>query len=876
MQETVSSNRAAPFCSELVRAHSYAALATLIISAVFGIMVAALFVYPDLTAGSEVATWGRLRYAHTQGIMIGWLGNAFLAFLYYAVPVLTGRAVSNITLGWVIFGLWNFVAVIPGWVLVLSGVSQPLEWAEFPLIVDAVVICALLLSAVQFLPAFFRQGLDSLYVSSWYIIGGLVFTVLAYPTGNIVPDIAAGASSAAFGGLWIHNAVGLFVTPLALAIVYYVIPASTGRPIYSHFLSMLGFWGLFFFYPLNGTHHYIFSVIPMAAQLGAIAASAFLGLVVLIVVSNLTLSMRGAGLIAKDPALRFIAASVLFYFIVSMQGASQAQMSLNQFVHFSDWVVGHSHLAMLGFATFAAIGGIVHVWQRMPNSRYNPRAIEWSFWLLFIGISLMVIDLTVAGIVQAELWQQAGPWIESVRASKPYWMLRYLSAIPVTAGFVALIYGLLTGPRGTVMGDKMSLEKATPTQPQLSASAQSPALSMAYLVTGVAGIGFFAFSMVLLGLWPAKVLDRQITETSPEFILPLSPSEKRGQALYAREGCGYCHTQQIRYLDNDMRRFGAPTLAWETQFDSPHLWGTRRVGPDLSREGGVRSQDWHFAHLYDPRSVVPSSIMPSYRSMFAGSALAPKQEARDLVAYIGSLGRARAMAWPDNDKAALGSSALDKWGQMSLNASQLNTHPASQRPLTETNYSNDVNIGSPDLQLWLENCAGCHGELGAGDGTASQWLSPMPANLRAHEYSADYVLSVLVNGKEGTSMPAWRDHSPEDLASLVALVLGLSEPDLDGEADAAMIAQGQKTYVENCVQCHGVSGQGDGFAVDRLAVQATNFRQSRPSLEYAIKVLNEGVGGTPMAPWNDRLSAAEIEAVSHFVRGFFDPQGNAQ
>ena len=196
--------------------------------------------------------------------------------------------------------------MLPGWILVLAGVSQPLEWAEFPLVVDAFVVLGLVLAAVQFLPPFFARGLESLYVSSWYIIGGLVFTLLAYPMGNIVPEFVPGASGAAFSGLWIHDAVGLFVTPLALAIIYFVIPASTGRPIYSHFLSMLGFWLLFFLYPLNGTHHYVFSVIPMAAQIGAIAASALLGVDVVIVVTNLLLSMRGAGCCRarSRPALR--------------------------------------------------------------------------------------------------------------------------------------------------------------------------------------------------------------------------------------------------------------------------------------------------------------------------------------------------------------------------------------------------------------------------------------------------------------------------------------------------------------------------------------------------------------------------------------------
>ena len=380
--------------------------------------------------------------------MLGWLGNAFFAFLYHSVPLLTGRRVTSVKLGQWIFGLWNFAVVAPGWILVLAGFSQPLEWAEFPLVIDAFVVLALLLAVVQFLPPFFARGLEDLYVSSWYIIGGLVFTLLAYPMGNFVPELVPGARGAAFSGLWIHDAVGLFVTPLALAIIYFVIPAATRRPIFSHFLSMLGFWLLFFLYPLNGTHHYVFSVIPMSAQIGAITASTLLGVDVILVVANLLLSLRGAGWFPRDPALRFVGTGTVFYLIVSIQGSVQAQMAVNQRLHFSDWVVGHSHLAMLGFASFAAAGGLIHAWQRIPWARYNPILLDWSYWLLAVGVVAMVSDLTIAGLVETRLWQSAAPWLESVRAARPYWLIRTLTFGPIGAGFVLLLAGLVTGERG--------------------------------------------------------------------------------------------------------------------------------------------------------------------------------------------------------------------------------------------------------------------------------------------------------------------------------------------------------------------------------------------------------------------------------------------
>jgi cbb3-type cytochrome oxidase subunit 1 len=103
---------------------------------------------------------------------------------------------------------------------------------------------------------------------------------------------------------------------------------------------------------------------------------------------------------------------------------------------------------MLGFATFAAAGGIIHAWQRIPWARYNPTALEWSYWLLTAGVVIMVSDLTIAGLVEAKLWQSSAPWMESVRAARPYWLIRTLSFLPIAAGFLLLLAGLVTGDRG--------------------------------------------------------------------------------------------------------------------------------------------------------------------------------------------------------------------------------------------------------------------------------------------------------------------------------------------------------------------------------------------------------------------------------------------
>ena len=392
-------------------------------------------------------------------------------------------------------------------------------------------------------------------------------------------------------------------------------------------------------------------------------------------------------------------------------------------------------------------------------------------------------------------------------------------------------------------------------------------LRMSYGTAMAAAIVFFTVSIFLLGLWPGRVLDNQISAMTPDNVYALSASETRGRAIYAREGCAYCHTQQIRYIAADMDRFGAPTLAWEGQFDKPHMWGTRRVGPDLSRAGGTRSLDWQYAHLFDPRSIVPWSIMPAYAAFFDGAANRPKQEARDLVAYLESLGRARALAWPAGEDKARSGFPDDPWVQMAL-AGDLNRHPGSTRktpwpPLAEP-ASRETG-----LQVWLAQCTGCHGFTGLGDGPGGAALQPSPANLAVHEYSTDRLAEVLWNGVTGTAMPAWRDLSRDVLAALAVTVQGLHRAEAEPEVTPEQLVLGESVYRDNCVQCHGSDGGGAGFAADRLPVQPTDFRRVRPDIGESVRVLNNGIDGTPMAPWTDRLDQDDILAVTHYLRRFY-------
>ncbi|MCV2890434.1 cytochrome-c oxidase, cbb3-type subunit II [Ruegeria aquimaris] len=102
------------------------------------------------------------------------------------------------------------------------------------------------------------------------------------------------------------------------------------------------------------------------------------------------------------------------------------------------------------------------------------------------------------------------------------------------------------------------------------------------------------------------------TVEMPDDLRPYTPLELAGREIYIREGCYACHSQMVRSLADELDRYGPYSLAAESAYDHPMLWGSKRTGPDLARLGGKYSDDWHVAHLIDPRSVVPASIMPSY------------------------------------------------------------------------------------------------------------------------------------------------------------------------------------------------------------------------------------------------------------------------
>jgi len=398
---------------------------------------------------------------------------------------------------------------------------------------------------------------------------------------------------------------------------------------------------------------------------------------------------------------------------------------------------------------------------------------------------------------------------------------------------------------------------------------------LAYLLIFIAGVGFFLLSFIALGILPGLRLADAIASHTRTDMPDYTAAELRGRRLYTSLGCALCHTQQVRFLPADVRRWGPPTEAWETRYDFPQLWGTRRIGPDLARETGVRSADWQLTHLYRPQWIVPDSVMPSFAWLFDGRPDRPTAAASDLLAYLRTLGRAQ-QSGAGKSVGPRVDAGMDPVMLMEITnlcaVPFINPHQArvnSYAPDLLHAVPNRDQLFARGSALFAQNCAGCHGVNGDGKGLAASGLLPKPINLRQHRFSTQGLARILWNGVAGSAMPAWRDFSTTDLASLTTYVQALHDTSVDmAQAPAPILARGAAVYVSKCLSCHGAQGKGNGPDGMTHVPRPANFTAMQPDTARILQVLNEGIPGTRMASWPS-LASSDKQAVSAFVRTLF-------
>jgi cytochrome c oxidase cbb3-type subunit 1 len=427
----------------LVLWYFLAALVYLFVSMSGGLMMALQLVNWNPLAGSEYLSPGRWRMAHTNAIAYGFLANSYLGALHWAIPRLTLKPVLSRSLSYFIFAAWQVVVVSTA-VGILLGQAQGVEWGETPVWIDPLALVGLALVTINFVAPIVRTP-GPLYVTLWYFMAAFVWTFLTYAMGNFMPQyFVPGTSAGAVAGLFIHDLVGLFVTPLGWGLMYYFVPILLRKPIWSHGLSLVGFWGLAFFYPLNGIHHFLYTPIPDFLEYGAIIATIAVEFVVTTVIINFFGTIWGSGrAIVTNLPIRWFYAGMVLYFVTCAQCALQVTHTFQRLIHFTDWVVGHAHLVMFGVFSMWLLGVMTYLLPRLlKHSWYSRNLCEWHFWLSLAGIVVMFLDLSMLGMFQGYYWASLQPWEASLDGSYPFWIVRLFAGLSIIAGQIVFVYNL--------------------------------------------------------------------------------------------------------------------------------------------------------------------------------------------------------------------------------------------------------------------------------------------------------------------------------------------------------------------------------------------------------------------------------------------------
>ena len=870
--------------------------------ALFGFTLALKFFQPEFLTGAAWTTFGRVRPAHVNGVTFGFLSSALVAAMFYILPRLCRAPLRHAGLAKALAWLWN-LAVVAGTLLLLGGHSQGREYAEFPWIVDVAVLAVLLLMAwVVFGTLKWREE-RKLYVSTWYYAGTMLWFPVVYLIGNVMWKVPGGALSgttdAIFNWYYGHNVLGLWFTTLGIPVWYFVIPRGVNRPLYSHLLSLIAFFSIAFFYTGVGGHHILQAPIPEWLKTVAVAMSILMFVPVLAFATNILLTMRGAAArLVHDLPLRFMTTGFFFYILVSFQGSLQSFRSTNAYTHFSQWPVGHAHLALLGGFGFLGIG-VAHWLANELTGRkaFSDSLTKGSYWILTVGFLTFFTGMTVAGLVANSAWwihMGIAPTLPMLRV---HFIVRAVGGGMVVLGAILFSFNvLLTFLKATEAHEFSAhpeLEKtASERKPSRFMRHSQENINLPVIVFG----GLVVFTLMTFMVVAMPYMGRPTLPT--ERAHPLEGLEAQGKDLYRSLGCFYCHNQFVRPQDWAM---GAQvSRRGDFFFTSPHFLGTERTGPNLAQVGGMRPTRWHHVHDRHPRQVSPASIMPEFPFLTD-----PQVDA--LVAYVQNLGSKDLE--PRHYQPVV---PLDYRGRenpyMGLMMAASKAYDAASQV-----YTGDPEKGSDFARVFEEGkaaytqkCLPCHGCSGNGEGPYARQTLTRPADLneRIARYPGDdFHFWRVSEGVPGTHMPPWGRSLKEDLiwrintfemsflGGAVRTVAGdISDKEGIAFADRTGIAppiagtredfeQGRALYALYCAQCHGEKGDGKGPAAygepgGYIRPEPAVFPETGHDFtrygQYVWKV-REGVPTTNMPPWREALSDEEIYAVIFYIQRFADP-----
>ncbi len=413
----------------------------LLVGTATGLLAALQLVWPDAVTSSWLS-FGRLRPIHTNTVFWGWGSMVLVGLALYIVPRTSRTPLWSPALARTALWLWH-AAVLAGLITLAAGITRgPQEYREWVWPVAVLFGAGLVANGVNLYQTVARRRIPEIYISNWYILGAFCWLTILFVTGYL-PFYQRGLGNIVIQGYYMHTAVGMWFTMLSLGVAYYLIPRLLSKPIYSYALGVLGFWTNMIFYTLIGAHHFIFSPVPWWLQTTAILFSVGMMVPVWTGSGNLLLTFNGSwSAVRRSYALPFLLVGVCFYGLASMQGTLEAFRSANVYWHFTNFTVGHSHLAMYGFVTMVAWGAVYGLLPRLTGAEPNVVSVGVHFWLAFVGLSIYVVSISAAGILQGFSWVAGESFIASVAAAEPMWLWRTVGGVLMVASHVLFAWNV--------------------------------------------------------------------------------------------------------------------------------------------------------------------------------------------------------------------------------------------------------------------------------------------------------------------------------------------------------------------------------------------------------------------------------------------------
>ncbi|MFZ2322286.1 MAG: cytochrome-c oxidase, cbb3-type subunit I [Ignavibacteriaceae bacterium] len=611
--------------NKIVRNFAIATLVWGVVGMLVGVLIASQLFAPELNFNIPFLTFGRIRPLHTNAVIFAFVGNAIFTGIYYSLPRLCKASMFSSLLSKIHFWGWQLIIVAAAITLPL-GLSSSKEYAELEWPIDIAITVIWVVFGINMIGTLLKRREKHIYVAIWFYLATWVTVAVLHIVNSFEIPVTLFKSYSMYAGVqdalvqwWYgHNAVAFFLTTPYLGLMYYYLPKAANRPIYSYKLSIIHFWALIFIYIWAGPHHLLYSALPDWAQsLGTVfsimlIAPSWGGMI------NGLLTLRGAwDRVRQDPILKFMVVAITAYGMATFEGPMLSLKNVNAIAHFTDWIISHVHIGALGWNGFLTAGMLYWLVPKIYKTElYSKKMANVHFWIGTLGIVFYASAMYWSGIAQSLMWKQFNDmgmlqypnFLETTLQIIPMYMIRAFGGALYLTGMLMMVYNLSK----TMMLGKLVANEETEAAPFIKDRKEK--ISHRWLEGRP--IYFLIASLVV-------VLIGGIVEFVPTFLIksniptiasvkPYTPLELQGRDLYIREGCNNCHSQLVRPFRSETERYGEYSKAGEYVYDHPFLWGSKRTGPDLHREGGKYPNLWHYLHMENPRSMSPGSIMPSY------------------------------------------------------------------------------------------------------------------------------------------------------------------------------------------------------------------------------------------------------------------------